>query len=181
MKVRFSFFFAGRSGRPGCYVPSNLHERHAAGPGARRRLRGVHQRIHHSSRGRAQGFGLLLLLNYHHLHADDRVLPPDPHPHEVFSGEMPNYISTNDREILIQCQIYQTSYVPRLSVPSLQYFVPPFQFYDLSLRPSVNEEEDVLIDDSNEEAGPGPSGNADQGRNSNCVSRAQLKIYDIIC
>ena len=87
----------------------------------------------------------------------------------------------NDGEILIQCQIYQTSYVPRLSVPSLQYFVPPFQFYDLSLRPSVNEEEDVLIDDSNEDAGPGPSGNADQGRNSNCVSRAQLKVYDIIC
>ena len=82
---------------------------------------------------------------------------------------MPNYISTNDREILIH------------NVPSIQYFVPPFQFYDLSLRTSVSEEEDVLIDDSNEEADPGPSGNADQERNSNCVSRAQLKVYDIIC
>merc|ERR1712117_363890 len=56
-----------------------------------------------------------------------------------------------------------------------------FRFYDLSLRPTVSEEEDVLIDDSNEDADPGPSGNADQERNSNCVSRAQLKVYDIIC
>ena len=57
-------------------------------------------------------------------------------------------------------------YVER-ECPSQQYVDPSFQFYDLSLSPSVGEEEeDVLIDESNEEVGPGPSGNADQGRNS---------------